>query len=451
MPAENCDPDEPALAGEELLLDLNALADGHDFFSLGGSSINPEEQLLAYSTDTTGDERYTLRVKDLRTGVLLDDELTGVMGGATWSRDGEAFYYATVDDTWRPDKIWRHRLGTLQSEDELVFAEPDGRFWVGVGRTRTDRFLMVVAGSKTTTEYRYLDHDRPELGLQLFCPRREGLEYSLDHAVIGGEDVFVVLHNATGPDFEIGMSAIAPTPPEEWRPLVPHDPAVRLEDVDAFATHLVVHQRSEGLTQLRLLELDDQGVREDHLVEFDHEVYTIGSGGNPSFEQPTVRLGYTTLAVPSSVYDYDLRTRELTLLKRTPVLGGYDPADYEEHRLWATAPDGETVPISIVCRAGARESGPLPLLLYGYGAYEVSMDPYFSVRPALAAGPRGGVRDRPRPRWGRAGTPVVRRRQAAAQGEHLHRLRRLCSATWWTRAGPAPTGWWPRAAVPAGC
>jgi oligopeptidase B len=162
-------------------------------------------------------------------------------------------------------------------------------------------------------------------------------------------------------------------------PLIPHDPTVRLEDVDAFAGHLVVHQRSEGLTQLRVLELGPDGVGDDYLVEFDHEIYTVGSGGNPNFAQPTVRLGYTTMAVPSSVYDYDVRSREMTLLRRVPVLGGYDPDDYEEHRLWATADDGARVPVSLVCRRGARDSGPVPTLLYGYGAYESSMDPYFSV------------------------------------------------------------------------
>ncbi len=396
VPAEDCAADQPALPGEQLLLDLNELAEGHDFFSLGGTSVSPDEQLLAYSTDVTGDERYTVRVKDLRTGELLADEITGVIGGATWNREGTDLYYTTVDESWRADKIWRHRLGTSQADDELVHHETDGRFWVGVGRTRTERFLVIAAGSKVTSEYRYLDADDPDAGWQVFAERREGLEYSLEHAVVGGEDLFLVLHNATGPDFEIGTAPVAPTPPEQWRPLIPHDPAVRLEDVDAFAGHLVVHQRSDGLTQLRILELGDAPERlvaDDYLVHFDQEVYTAGSAGNPSFEQPTVRLGYTTMAIPSSLYDYDVRSRELTLLKRTPVLGGYDPADYEEHRLWATAEDGERVPISIVCRRGAREdvgggTRPIPVLLYGYGAYEMSMDPYFS-KPRLSLLDRG--------------------------------------------------------------
>ena len=206
-----------------------------------------------------GDERYTIQVLDLGTGELLTDEITGSLGGATWDRASEHFYYTTVDDSWRADKIWRHRLGTGQDEDELVHHETDGRFWVGVGRTRSDRFLVIAAGSKTTSEYRFLDADSPDDGWQIFAERVEGLEYSLDHAVIAGEDVFLVMHNHTGADFELATAPIAPTPAAGWRPLIAHDPAVRLEDVDAFAGHLVVHQRSEGLTQLRILELGAEG------------------------------------------------------------------------------------------------------------------------------------------------------------------------------------------------
>ncbi|MGZ4453960.1 MAG: S9 family peptidase [Nocardioides sp.] len=380
--------DQPALPGEELLLDHNVLAAGHEFFSMGGSAISPSTTLLAYSTDTKGDERYRVEVLDLTTHELLPDRLEGVMGGVTWDRAGESFYYSTVDESWRPDKVWRHVLGTKQAEDELVFHEPDERFWCGVGRGRTDRFLVIESGAKTTTEYRYLDQDHPELGWQLFAAREEGVEYSLEHAIIGGEDRFLVLHNANGANFEIGSAPIAPTPRDGWRPLIAHDPAVRLEDVDAFAGHLVVHQRSEGLTQLRILELGDSGITDDYLVRFDDEIYTIGSGGSPAFEQPTVRLGYTSLRTPSSVYDYDVRDRSLHLRKQQPVLPldgvEYDREAYEEHRLWATAPDGVKVPISLVVRKDVRAAAlaagrPVPLHLYGYGSYEASMDPSFST------------------------------------------------------------------------
>ncbi len=378
-PDEDARPDQPALPGEEVLLDLDALAEGHEFFSLGGSSISPDSTMLAYSVDVVGDERFTIRIKDLATGAL-HDEIVGVIGGATWDRSGEHIYYVTVDDSWRSDKVWRHRLGTAQDADELVHHETDERFFVGVGRSRSDRFLMIAAGSKTTSEYRFLDADDPDAGFQVFAARCEGLEYSLDHAVLAGEDRFLVTHNFTGPDFELSTAPIAATEPEAWTALVPHNPSVRLEHVDAFAGYLVVSQRSAGLTQLRILQLGEDPTRpiaDDYLVEFDHEIYTVGSGGNPGFDQPCLRLGYTTLAVPSSVYNYDVRTRELTLLKQAPVLGGYDPQDYEERRLWATADDGEQIPISIVARRDAAH--PMPVLLYGYGAYEASMDPYFSV------------------------------------------------------------------------
>ncbi|MEI2712865.1 MAG: S9 family peptidase [Nocardioides sp.] len=394
-PAEDAAPDRPALPGEEVLLDLNELAEGHEFFSMGGSSLSLDGRILAYSTDTTGDERFTVRFTQLQTGELLDDTITGVLGGVTWARDGSC-YYTTVDDSWRSDKVWRHVLGTAASEDELVFHEPDGRFWVGVGRTRSNRFLVIAAGSKTTSEYRFLDQDAPDEGWRVFEPRSEGVEYSLEHAVIGGDDVFLVLHNSAGADFEIGRTACLPTPRADWTPLVAYDPTVRLEDVDAFAGHLVIHQRSAGLTQLRIIELADDALGEDalgedYLVAFEDEVYTIGSGGSPDFHQPIVRLGYTTMATPPSIYDYDVRDRSLTLRKQSPVLGDYDPDAYEQHRLWATAPDGEQVPISLVCHRDARaQARPVPLLLYGYGAYEASIDPYFSVA-RLSLLDRGGA------------------------------------------------------------
>lgn len=383
-PAEDCAPDQPALPGEQLLLDMNELADGHDFFSLGGSSISPDEQLLAYATDVVGDERYTIRVKDLRSGELLADEITGVLGGATWDPDGTSFYYSTVDESWRPDKIWRHVLGTPASQDEVVFTETDARFWLGIGRTRSNRFVMIASGSKTTSAYRVLDTENRDKGWQEW-PRVEGVEYSLEHAVIAGEDTFLVMHNATGPDFELATAPVTPTPVEQWKPLLAHTAGVRLEDVDAFAGHLVVHQRSEGLTRLRILPLDTAGIADDFLVEFDDEVYTIGSGSNPEFSQPVVRLGYTTMARPGSVYSYDVASRSLTLLKASEVLPApdgrpFDPAAYDEHRLWATAEDGTQVPISVVVPAGTDPTArPVPLLLYGYGSYESSIDPYFSV------------------------------------------------------------------------
>ena len=370
------------IPGEQVLVDADELAQGHDFFSLGGVSVTPDGQLMAFSSDTVGDERYLLQVKDLRTGELLPDEVPNTLGGATWDLHGTTLFYSTVDDTWRPDKIWRHVLGTPVSEDVVVHHETDERFWTGIGRTRSDRFLVRASGSKTTTEYAVLDADDPTGEFRVVAPRRAGVEYSVEHAVVAGEDCLLVLHNDGAENYTLAVAPVDATSHEDWRPLLPYDPAVRLEDVDAFATHLVVSQRSEGLTQLRVILLDDtaaNGLGEDFLVDFDEEVHTVGVSGNPEFTQPTIRLGYTTMTDPASVYDFDLVGRKLTLLKQSEVLGDFDPTRYVQARTWATAPDGTRVPLSVVTPAGAPRDGSVPMVLYGYGSYETSMDPWFSI------------------------------------------------------------------------
>jgi oligopeptidase B len=370
------------IPGEQVLVDADELAQGHEFFSLGGVSVAPDGHLLAFSTDTVGDERYLLRVKDLRTGDLLPDEVPNTLGGATWDRHGTTLFYTTVDDAWRPDKVWRHVLGTPVADDVLVLHEPDERFGVGVGRTRSDKYLFVASGPKTTSEYAVLEADDPTGDFRVVAPRRPGVDYSIEHAVLRGEDRFLVLHNDGAQNYTLAVAPADATSPEEWEELIRYDEAVRMEDVDAFATHLVVSQRGEGLTQLRVLLLDDTtdtGLGEDFLVEFDEPVQTVGASGNPEFAQPTIRLGYTTLTEPPSVYDFDVATRELTLLKRTPVLGDFDPSRYRQAREWATAPDGTQVPISIVVPADAPRDGSLPMVIYGYGSYEISMDPWFSI------------------------------------------------------------------------
>jgi oligopeptidase B len=365
--------------GEEVLLDLNELAEGHDFFSLGASSISPDGNLLAFSVDTVGNERFLLQVKDLRTGALLPDQVPDTAYGATWALGGDHLFYTTVDEAWRPDKVWRHELGTDPAEDVVVFHEPDERFWTSVGRTRSDRFLVIGVGSKTTTEYRVLDASDPTGEFRVVAPRRQGVEYGVEHAVIAGEECFLVLHNDGAENFTLAKAPVGATGHEEWEPLLEYDPAVRLEDIDAFLGHLVIQERREGLTRLRVITLVDSGLGDDFLVEFDHPVFTVGAGSNPEFHQPRVRLGYTTLATPPAVYDFDVATRELTLLKQVPVLGDFDPERYEQHREWAVAEDGTRVPISIVCPKDAPRDGSMPMLIYGYGSYESSTDPYFTI------------------------------------------------------------------------
>ncbi|MGW0043727.1 S9 family peptidase [Rhodococcus sp. NPDC003348] len=368
------------IEGEQVLLDGNELAEGHDFFALGAMSVTLDGTLLAYSVDTAGDERYLLRFKNLDTGELLADEIPGTAPGATWSMDNRHVFYLTVDDAWRPDTVWRHELGTPQSADVRVFHEPDERYWVGFGSTRSEKYLTVWLGSKITSEIWYLESANPEGEFTVVLPREEGVEYAVEHAVVGGQDRFLILHNGIVDGVKAENFTLVDAPvadPTEQRTLIAHRADVRLEDVDAFAGHLVVSYRREALTRLAVWPLTDSGYGDLRELEFGEELYSVGAGSNPEWESPLLRMGYTSFITPSRVYDYEIATGTLLLRKEQPVLGGYDPADYEQHRDWATAEDGTRVPISLVRRRGGDD--PAPLLLYGYGSYEASTDPGFSV------------------------------------------------------------------------
>ncbi|MFY0407914.1 S9 family peptidase [Solicola sp. PLA-1-18] len=364
--------------GEQVLLDGNAEAEGHDFFSLGAFSVTDDGHLLAFGVDTTGDERFTIRVKDLRTGELLPDTVEGAHYGATWARGGSHLFYTTVDDAWRPDKVWRHRLGDT-GDDALVFHEADDRFFTGIGSTRSDRYLMIASGSKITSEYRVLEASDPEGEFVVVEPRRDGVEYSVEHAVVGGEDVFLVLHNDGAENFELAQAPVSSPGSASWTTLVPHREDVRLEDVDAFAGQVVLSLRREALSRLQVIPLTADGFGEPHEVEQDEELFSIGLGGNAEWDPPVLRVGYTSFVTPSTVYDYVVATGELLLRKRQQVLGDFDPSRYEQHRSWATADDGTRVPISVVCAKDTPRDGSAPAVVYGYGAYETSIDPAFSI------------------------------------------------------------------------
>ncbi|WP_229053688.1 S9 family peptidase [Aeromicrobium sp. Leaf350] len=376
--------------GEHVLLDSNVLADGHEFFSLGAFSLTDDDAMLAYSTDTTGDERYTIRFRDLRTGEELADEIPGTSGGATWSAGGTHVFYTTVDDAWRPHRVWRHRLGTPVSDDVLVHEETDERFFTGIGRTQSEKYLVIVASSKVTSETRLLPADDPEGDFRVVLPRATGVEYSVEHAIVGGQDVLLLLHNDGAADFELvafDLEPVLTTPlssARDGRVVVAADPGMRLEDVDVFARHLFVSYRRAALTRLGVLKIDAErtetgGFGEMREVDFDEELFSCGLGANAEWDQPLIRIGVGSFVTPSSVLDLDPDTFETHLRKQAEVLGGYDPADYVQHRSWATADDGTRVPVSVVARADTPRDGTAPALLYGYGAYEISIDPGMSV------------------------------------------------------------------------
>ncbi|WP_420846452.1 S9 family peptidase [Micromonospora terminaliae] len=367
--------DGAPLDGEEVLLDGNQLAEGHDFFALGAFDVSPDGRWLAYSTDFSGDERFTLRIKDLQTGEALPDEVPDTFYGTAWSSDASTLFYVTVDDAWRPNRVWRHTVGTPSSEDGVVHQEDDERFWVGVELTRSERFVVIDIHSKVTSEVRVIPAANPTGEPAIIAPRRQGVEYAVEHH----GHRFLILHNDGAEDFALAYTSA--DAPGDWTPLIPHTPGTRLESVDAFENHLVVSLRSNGLTGLRVLPV---GGGDSFDIDFPEPIYSVGLDANPEYRTSEVRLRYTSLVTPDSVYDYDLVTRQMVLRRRKPVRPGpdgreYDPADYEQHRDWALADDGTRVPISLVCRAGTPRDGSAPAVIYGYGSYEASMDPWFSI------------------------------------------------------------------------
>ena len=371
--------DGQPLDGEQVLLDGNELAAGAGFFSLGTFELSPDERWLAYATDFSGDERFTLRFKDLATGSTAADEIPGAYYGCAWSADASYVFYTTVDDAWRSYRVWRHRLGTPAADDVMIFEEPDERFGVSVGLTRSERFIVIRSASVLTSEVLLLPADEPAGEFTAVAARRQGVEYDVDDA---GEHL-VILHNDNGADdFELATAPL--DKPSQWTTLIAHQRGTRLLGMDAFAGFLVVYYRQDGLTGLRIVPGGAAGAGEQRLIAFPEPVYTVRPGNNPEFTATRYRLSYTSLVTPESVYDADLATGALTLLKRTPVLSlpgqpGYDPAAYEQYREWAVAQDGTRVPISVVCAKGTPRDGTAPCLLYGYGSYELSRDPAFSI------------------------------------------------------------------------
>lgn len=363
--------------GEVVLLDGNVEAEGHEFFSLGAFDTTDDSTKLLWSTDFEGDEVYTVRVRDLTTGETLADEIPNT-GSAFFTPDGAAIIYTTRDDAWRPDTLWLHRLGTPVSEDVTLFHEPDEKYWLGAGITRSRRYLVIGVGSSITSE-EYLVDLTGELTAtpRIVWPRREGVEYSVDHAIVDGEDRLLILHNDGALDFEL-VSVSASAPEGDRRVVVPHVAGRRLLGMDAFRDFATLEYRSEGLERVGLLDYTTDVVEE---LAFDEPLYSAGVSGNPEWHSPFLRLGFTSFVTPGTVFDLDLTTRELLLRKRATVLGGYEPTDYGQRRAWATAEDGTQVPISLVWKRSFGEPGDdaRALHLYGYGSYEHSIDPGFSV------------------------------------------------------------------------
>jgi oligopeptidase B len=372
-------------AGEEVILDENLLSEGLDYFAIGNLTVSPDHRWLAYSTDTTGGERYTLYFRDLETGEEAAESLEDTYYGAAWANDNATLFFVRVDEAMRPHQLWRHRVGTDPAGDVLVYQEPDERYYLGVGRTKDDRYILCGLDSKVTSEFRVLSADDPEGELTVVEPRRQGIEYSVDHdrggAAADRPGRFLIVTNDDAEDFRL-MEAPDDSPGRaSWTEVIPARDGVRLDAVDPFAGHLVVYEREDGETRMRVIEAAT-GVSTP--VDQPEMPSTVWGGTNPEYDSTTLRYEYTSMVTPRSVFDLDLDTGDIELRKRQPVLGDFDSERYTTERRWAVAEDGTRVPISLVYRtdlvAGAvgGTGGGAPTLLYGYGSYEASMDPTFS-------------------------------------------------------------------------
>ena len=369
---------------EEVMLDANTLADGHEFFSVGGWAVSSGQDIVAYAVDIQGRRIYKTYFKNLATGELLPDLIPEVTENLTWANDNKTLFYAKQDPTTlRAYQIYRHLLGTDPAQDKLVFEEKDETFVAYVFKTKSKKYLMIVSSQTVSQEYRYLEADDPHGEPKLFLPRERDREYHVDH--LG--DRFLIRTNDQAKNFRLVSAPVENAGKEHWQEIVPHRDEVFLADFEVFKDQLVLEERRRGLTQIRVI---PWAGTEGYYLEFDEPAYRANPGANTELDTSTLRFEYTSMKTPLSIYDYDMVTHQKTLMKREEVLGGFNPDDYVTERLHAAAADGTEIPISLVYRKGTKKDGGNPLLLYGYGSYGLSIDAAFSS-PRLSLIDRGFV------------------------------------------------------------
>ncbi|MCE9552688.1 MAG: S9 family peptidase [Planctomycetes bacterium] len=358
-------------APEQVILDENTLAKEGDYFAMGPTELSPDQRWLAYGTDATGNEQYTLRIKDLEKNDLLADSVPNAGEAVAWANDNRTLFYTTRDESARPYRLYRHVVGTDPKQDVLVYEEPDKAFFLSVAWTRSRKFLLLELTSNASSEIRFLDASQPTGEFKLVEPRRPGVEYGVRHQ----GDTFWVITNDGAKNFRLMETAVATPGREHWREVIPNRDDVKLDGAEVFANHLVLLERQGGVPTMRVRDLKTGAI---HPVEFQEPAYTLSLEDNPEFNTQQIRFSYSSLLSPPSVFEYDLVTHERKLLKRDEV-AGFDPAHYQTERIEATAADGTKVPISLVYRRGLKRDGSNPVLLCGYGAYGLSEDPTFDA------------------------------------------------------------------------
>ncbi len=364
-------------APEEILLDENALAQGTDYFKVGVFVPSPDHTLLAYSTDTSGGERYTIFVKNLITGELLPGQIPNTSYSVAWGNDNRTLFYTVQDAAWRDYKLFRHVLGQDPALDEALFHEKDELFRIGLSKTKDNAFIVLGIASMETCEMWVLDADNPGGALRLLQARQKGLRYWVEHR----NGRFLIRTNAhNSPNYKLVTAPVAAPTQENWQELIPHDPERLLEGMEVFADYLVVYGRANALPTLDIYRFDGDALVGPHAVAFPEAVYATRGAENPEFASRTFRFIYTSMTTSDTTVAYDMAQHSWYVVKQEPVLGGYDPANYETARLWATASDGAQIPISLLYKKGMARNGRNPLLLYGYGSYGASMSPNFDQK-----------------------------------------------------------------------
>jgi len=366
-----CRKKETMEAEEEILLNVNEMAKGHAYYSVAGFSVSTDNNLIAFGVDTVSRRKYTIHFKNLKTGEILPDQIPVTSGRAAWTNDNKTVFYAAKDETTlRSYKIMKHVLGTDPSSDKEVFEEKDVTFDAYVYKSRSKKYLFIGSGSTLSDEYRFLDADNPDGKFKIIQPREKDLLYGVDHY----KDKFYIRTNYKAENFRLMATPVSKTTKENWKEVIPHRDDVLLQGFEVFKDFLVVNERISGLPNLRIMRWDK---KDEHYLDFGEETYSAYISYNPEFDTDVLRYGYSSMTTPNSVFDYNMNTKEKTLLKQQEVLGDFDSNNYHAERLYATAGDGTKIPISLVYRKGLEKNGDNPLLLYGYGSYGASMNANF--------------------------------------------------------------------------
>ena len=364
-------------ADEVVMLDVNAMAEGHEYYQVVGLNVSLDNRWLAFGVDTVSRRQYNIFIKDLQSGEVLDPGVTNTTGGSTWANDNSTLFYTRKDEqTLRSFQVYQHKLGANEA-DKLVYQEDDETFNTGIYKTKSNEFLVIWSGSTLTSDYRILDANDPGNEFKPFSPRERGLEYFIEHF----EDKFYIVTNLEAQNFRLMETPDDKTSKSNWKEVIAHRQDVLMESIEVFKNYLVVEERKNGLTNLRIIA---QNTGEEHYLDFGEEAYTAYTSINREFDTELLRYAYTSMTTPNSTFDYDMKTKEKTLLKQQEVVGGYDPSAYETKRLYAKSRDGVNVPISLVYKKSLKKPAGNPTLLYGYGSYGATIDPTFSsVRLSL--------------------------------------------------------------------